>query len=66
MLNSTGTPTKPKKGGKDGKGKNGLQSLAAFYQSLFHIEENIYHYSSDDYQNAKRKFVQYLMKNRAV
>ena len=52
--------------GKDGKRKSGLQSLAAYYQSLFDIDENFYHYSSDDYQNAKRKFVKYHMKHRVV
>jgi hypothetical protein len=66
MQNFTGTPPKPTMTGKEGKRKSGLQNLAAYYQSLFDIDENFYYYSSDDYQNAKRKFVKYLMKHRAV
>ncbi len=66
MLNFTGTPAKPKMIGKDGGSENGLQNLAVYYQSLFDIEENINHYSWNDYQNAKRKFVKYLMKHRAA
>ena len=52
--------------GKDARSENGLQNLAVYYQSLFDIEENFNHYSWNDYQNAKRKFVKYLMKSRAV
>jgi hypothetical protein len=56
----------PKMAGRDARDENGLQNLAMYYQSLFDIEENVKHYSRNDYQNAKRKFVQYLMKNRAA
>jgi hypothetical protein len=66
MENFTGKPAKPKMTGKDGKRKSGLQNLAAYYQGLFDIDENFDHYSSDDYQNAKRKFVKYHMKHRKV
>ena len=45
---------------------NGLQNLVAYYQSLFDREENIFHYSPDDYQNARRKYVKYLLKNRPI
>ena len=45
--------------------ENGLQSLAAYYQSLFDIEENLNHYSRNAYQAAKRKFVKHFMQNRA-
>lgn len=60
------TTTKPKMAGKDIKIETGLQRLATYYQSLFDIEENFNHYSKDEYQNAKRKFVKYLMNNRAL
>jgi hypothetical protein len=51
---------------KDAKSDNGLQILAIHYQALFEIEENSNHYNWNDYQSAKRKFVKYLMKSRAV
>ena len=51
---------------KDIRNESGLQKLAAYYQSLFDIEENFNYYSTDEYQNAKRKFVKYLMNNRAL
>jgi CheY-like chemotaxis protein len=66
MENYTGTTTKPKTIGKDVRSGNGLQNLAEYYQDLFDIEENFNHYNWNDYQNAKRKFVKYLMKCRAV
>lgn len=47
------------------KRENGLQKLAEYYQSLFDIEENFNYYSRNAYQNAKRKFVKYLMNSRA-
>ena len=53
MQNFTGTTTNPKMIGKDIKSENGLQSLAAYYQSLFNILENLNHFSSNEYQNAK-------------
>ena len=49
---------------KDLKSENGLQNLVEYYKNTFDRVENIYYYSPDDYQNAKRKFVKYLMKNR--
>lgn len=64
MQNFIETTMKPKMIGNDVKIENGLQSLVAYYQSLFDIEENVNYYSSDEYQNAKRKFVKYFMKNR--
>jgi len=59
-------PAKPKMTDKDIRNESGLQKLAAYYQSLFDIEENFNYYSTDEYQNAKRKFVKYLMNNRAL
>lgn len=46
------------------KGENGLRNLVIYYQNLFEKEENINHYSSDDYQKAKRKFVKYFLEKR--
>ncbi len=66
MQNFTETTTKPKMIGNDVKIENGLQSLVAYYQSLFDIEENLNYYSSNEYQNAKRKFVKYFMINRVI
>ena len=43
---------------------NGLKKLVIYYQDLFDIKENLNHYSPSDYQNAKRRFVKYLLKNR--
>jgi len=60
------TTTKPQMIDKDMKIENGLQNLVVYYQKLFDIGENFNHYSSNDYQNAKRKFVKYLMNNRAL
>ena len=66
MQNFTKTTTELKIPGKDVRNENGLQSLAAYYQSLFDIEENFNHYNRNEYQNAKRMFVKYLMNNRAL
>ena len=52
--------------GKEEQSNNGLQNLVAYYQSLFDREENYNHYSPDDYQNAKRHFVKYLLNTRAM
>jgi hypothetical protein len=48
------------------KSENGLEKLVLHYQSLFDIEENVNYYSHNEYQNAKRKFVKYLMNIRAL
>jgi hypothetical protein len=66
MQNFTGPFMNPRMIEKDTRDENGLQSLAMYYQSLFDIEENLNHYSWNDYQSAKRKFVKYLMKSRSV
>jgi hypothetical protein len=51
---------------KNPKIESGLQNLVAHYQDLFDRDENINHYSPEDYQNAKRKFVKYLLQNREI
>ncbi|TKB26805.1 hypothetical protein FCL47_06335 [Desulfopila sp. IMCC35006] len=58
--------TAKSKGMDHTKSENGLQKLAEYYQSLFDIEENFNYYSRNEYQNAKRKFVKYLMNNRVL
>ena len=55
MQKFTETPTKPKMISKVVTCENGLQSLVAYYQDLFEIEENHNHYNRNEYQNAKRK-----------
>jgi hypothetical protein len=57
---------KPKVNDKDEKSENGLLNLVVYYQNLFDRDENVNHYSSNDYQNAKRKFVKYSLKNRKI
>jgi hypothetical protein len=66
MQNFIGTTVKTKMIDKNAGTENGLQNLAVYYQSLFDIDENFNHYSWNDFQNAKRKFVKYLMKSRAA
>ena len=66
MQKYMGSNSKSGVNGRDTKGENGLQNLVAYYQSLFDIEENLNYYSSNAYQDAKRKFVKYFMKNRAL
>lgn len=66
MQNGTQISIKPKKKDTYVKSENGLENLVAYYQNLFERAENIHHYSPDDYQNAKRKFVKYSLKNREM
>lgn len=51
---------------RDLQSRNGLQNLVVYYQKLFDIQENVDHYSPIDYQNAKRSFIKYLLKKRAL
>lgn len=57
---------KPKKKEKNLKPANGIENLVSYYESLFDIEENVNHYSAEDYQNAKRKFVKHLLQTRTL
>ncbi|KJS01173.1 MAG: hypothetical protein VR65_09720 [Desulfobulbaceae bacterium BRH_c16a] len=66
MLDSIEKPAKPTLNDKPLNSENGLQGLVAYYQNLFDREENFNYYSPDDFQNAKRKFVKYLLNNRAM
>ena len=58
--------TNQKMSDKNMKPGNGLVNLVTYYQNMFDREENIHYYSPDDYQNAKRKFVKYSLKSRAI
>jgi hypothetical protein len=60
------TAIKTKTTTTDLKCENGLQNLVTYYQNLFDREENLNHYSPDDYQNAKRNFVKYSLNIRAT
>ena len=60
----SGTTSKPQATDNNKKSENGLEKLVIHYQSLFDIEENYNYYSRNEYQNARRKFVKYLMNNR--
>ncbi len=64
MQNFSGANTHSQMIDNNSKSKNGLQQLVVHYQMMFDIEENYNYYSSDEYQNAKRKFVKYSMDNR--
>lgn len=66
MLDSIEKPVRPTLNDKPLNSENGLQGLVAYYQNLFDREENFNYYSPDDFQNAKRKFVKYLLNNRAI
>ncbi len=66
MLNLAKKNTKPEAKNSSLKSKNGLQNLVLYYQKLFDIKENVDHYSPEDYQNAKRIFVKYLLEKRAM
>lgn len=66
MQNFAEKTTKPKTNDRDLKSENGLRNLVAHYQSLFDITENVNHYSPTDFQDAKRSFVKYLLKRRAI
>ena len=65
MHNFSGTTTKPQMINNK-KNENGLQKLVLHYQSLFDIEENYNYYSRNEYQNAKRKFVKFLLNSRML
>lgn len=66
MRNSAKTTTKLKAAYQNVQDVNGLQNLVAYYQKLFDRKENRDYYSPEDYQNAKRGFVKYLLKNRGL
>ena len=66
MQNFSATTTKPQVIDNNKKRENGLQKLVVHYQSLFDIEENYNYYSRNEYHNAKRKFVKYLLNNRVL
>ena len=62
VLEKTRERSARKSGNK--KSENGLLNLVEYYQNVFDRDENINYYSSKDYQNAKRSFVKYSLKNR--
>lgn len=66
MQNLAQLSTNQKMSDKNMKPENGLVNLVTYYQNMFDREENIHYYSPDDYQNAKRKFVKYSLKSRAI
>ena len=66
MQNFARTTTKLKATQQAEQSENGLRHLVAYYQKLFDRKENRDHYSPEDYQNAKRCFVKYLLKNRGL
>ena len=57
--------TMPQVNEREPKRENGLQNLVGSYQKLFDTKENVDHYNPSDFQNAKRKFVKYLLEQRA-
>jgi hypothetical protein len=45
---------------------DGLKNLIMIYRKAFKIPENIYHYSEQDFKNAERQFVKYMLYTRAL
>ncbi len=43
---------------------DGLQNLIAMYRKAFYLPENINHYSEQDFKNAERQFVKFMLQNR--
>lgn len=66
MQNLAEKTTRPGANDRNLQSENGLQNLVVYYQKLFDIQENVDHYSPSDYQNAKRSFIKYLLKKRAL
>ena len=48
------------------KANQGIKSLIETYKSLFHIPENLNHYSKRDYRSAERKFLKYALEQRWI
>ena len=48
------------------KANRGIKTLLEIYRTLFHIPENINHYSEKDYRAAERKFLKYALTKRRM
>jgi hypothetical protein len=49
---------------KNTDGYNGISILLKQYQSIFRTQENLAHYSKEDYEIAERKFLIWCLENR--
>ncbi len=45
---------------------DGLKNLIAIYRKAFHLPENINHYSDQDFKNAERQFIKFMLQNREL
>jgi hypothetical protein len=46
---------------KDSEVNNGLELLIKKYRKKFRISENLNHYSEEDFKNAEKKFLKYVL-----
>ena len=66
MTDNVDTAKKLKLHTRDVENEHGLENLVAYYKKMFARRENLDHYSPEDYKNARRCFVKYLLKNRKI
>jgi len=48
------------------KNKTGLRLLLERYKAKFRTDENLKHYSEEDYRKAERKFLKYALEQRRI
>ena len=51
---------------QDSKSNFGIKMLLKVYKGIFHIPENLNHYSKGDYREAERKFLKYALEQRMI
>jgi len=51
---------------KNTRGNPGVSTLLRQYRSVFQTQENLEHYSKDDYETALRKFLIWCLENRPI
>ena len=45
---------------------SGMRLLLKRYRKIFRIPENTYYYSTEDYKDAERKFVKYMLRENPL
>ena len=45
---------------------DGLKNLIARYRRVFHLPENVDYYSKQDFKNAERQFIKFMLKNQEL
>ena len=51
---------------RDCSKKDGLENLITLYRKAFQLPENINYYSEQDFKNAERQFVKFMLHTRAL